>query len=53
MSGFSEEVAMAVTHPLWPAREPKYRSDSILEIRRRRQLCARRCVPYSRGRPRL
>ena len=23
MSGFSEEVAIAVTQPLWPAREPR------------------------------
>ena len=23
MSGFSDEVAMAVTHPLWPGSEPR------------------------------
>jgi hypothetical protein len=28
MSGFSEEVAMAVTHPLWPSRDPRKRRDS-------------------------
>lgn len=28
MSGFSEEVAIAVTHPLWPSNEPRKRSDS-------------------------
>ena len=28
MSGFSDEVAMAVTHPLWPSKEPRKRSDS-------------------------
>jgi hypothetical protein len=28
MSGFSEEVAIAVTHPLWPGREPRKRKDS-------------------------
>ena len=28
MSGFSEEVAMAVTHPLWPSKDPRKRSDS-------------------------
>ena len=26
MSGFSEEVAIAVTHPLWPAKDATYRS---------------------------
>jgi hypothetical protein len=30
MSGFSEEVAMAVTHPLWPGREPRKRKDSAI-----------------------
>lgn len=30
MSGFSEEVAIAVTHPLWPAKDPKKRSDSAI-----------------------
>lgn len=48
MSGFSDEVAIAVTHPLCPEREPKYRSDSIflvqVEVRRRRQLWARCCI---------
>lgn len=28
ISGFSEEVAIAVTQPLWPAIEPRKRSDS-------------------------
>lgn len=28
ISGFSEEVAIAVTHPLWPSRDPMKRSDS-------------------------
>ena len=30
ISGFSEEVAMAVTHPLWPSKEPRKRSDSVI-----------------------
>lgn len=30
MSGFSEEVAIAVTHPECPAREPKNRRDSAI-----------------------
>lgn len=30
MSGFSEEVAIAVTHPLWPGREPRKRKDSAI-----------------------
>lgn len=30
MSGFSEEVAMAVTHPLWPDKEPRNLSDSAI-----------------------
>jgi hypothetical protein len=35
MSGFSEEVAMAVTQPLWPSIEPRKRRDSaILDERR-------------------
>jgi len=28
MSGFSDEVAMAVTHPLWPSKDPRKRRDS-------------------------
>jgi hypothetical protein len=28
ISGFSEEVAMAVIHPLWPSSDPRKRSDS-------------------------
>ena len=30
MSGFSLEVAMAVTQPLWPSREPLKMRDSVL-----------------------
>ena len=30
MSGFSEDVAIAVTHPLWPGREPRKRKDSAI-----------------------
>ena len=30
MSGFSEEVAIAVTQPLWPDNEPRKRSDSVI-----------------------
>lgn len=29
ISGFSEEVAIAVTHPAWPGSEPRKRKDSI------------------------
>ena len=28
MSGFSDEVAIAVTHPLWPSNEPRNLKDS-------------------------
>jgi hypothetical protein len=30
ISGFSEEVAMAVIHPLWPSMEPRKRRDSAM-----------------------
>src|ERR1700685_142834 len=30
MSGFSEEVAIAVTQPLWPAKEPRKRNCSAM-----------------------
>ena len=30
MSGFSDDVAIAVTQPLWPARDPRKRSDSMV-----------------------
>lgn len=30
MSGFSEEVAIAVTHPLWPSNEPRNLKDSVI-----------------------
>lgn len=30
MSGFSEDVATAVTQPLWPVRDPRKRRDSIV-----------------------
>lgn len=30
MSGFSDDVAMAVTHPACPAKEPKKRRDSAI-----------------------
>ena len=30
ISGFSEEVAMAVIHPLWPSIEPRKRRDSAM-----------------------
>lgn len=32
MSGFSEEVAIAVTQPLWPSMEPRKRSDSDMVL---------------------
>jgi hypothetical protein len=34
MSGFSEDVAIAVTHPLWPAKEPRNRSCSDMLLRK-------------------
>jgi hypothetical protein len=33
MSGFSEEVAIAVTQPLWPAKEPRNRNCSPMLFR--------------------
>ena len=35
ISGFSDEVAMAVTHPLWPSKEPRKRSDSDIFVGKR------------------
>jgi hypothetical protein len=32
MSGFSDEVAMAVTHPLWPSSDPRKRRDSMVNV---------------------
>lgn len=32
MSGFSDEVAMAVTHPLCPSKDPRKRSDSDMVL---------------------
>lgn len=34
MSGFSEEVAIAVTQPLWPANEPRKRNCSAMLLRK-------------------
>lgn len=49
MSGFSEDVAIAVTHPLWPSREPRKRSDSdilgcVRWVGRRPNLVSAYCV---------
>jgi len=33
MSGFSEEVAIAVTQFLWPSMEPKKRNDSAMAMK--------------------
>ena len=42
ISGFSDDVAIAVTHPLWPSRDPRKRSDSAI-LRNRLSGRGRRC----------